>query len=138
PKAGIAEVANGVSIAIAPFFGQLAVAPPREWGRLDSRPPSRHGGNIDNKDLQPGARLFLPVAVEDALFSAGAGHAAQGHGEINQTAIETGLDGRFCLTVRRDLSVNWPIATTPTHLMTMAVHEGRHRAARVEMRGEIE
>jgi len=136
-KAGTAEVADGISVPIAPFFGQLAVAPPREWGRLDSRPPSRHGGNIDNKDLQPGTRLFLPVAVEGALFSTGDGHAAQGHGEINQTAIETGLDGRFRLTVRRDMAVNWPIATTPTHLMTMAAHEDLDHAARLAMREMI-
>src|SRR5215468_7703988 len=89
-------------VPTAPFFGQLAVAPPREWGRLDSRPPLRHGGNMDNKDLRPGTRLFLPVAVDGALFSAGDGHAAQGHGEINQTAIETSLDGRFRLTARRE------------------------------------
>jgi acetamidase/formamidase len=136
-KAGVAEVADGISVPTAPFFGQLAVAPPREWGRLDSRPPSRHGGNIDNKDLRPGTRLFLPVAVEGALFSTGDGHAAQGHGEINQTAIETGLDGRFRLTVRRDMSVNWPIATTRTHLMTMAMHEDLDDAARLAMREMI-
>jgi len=134
---GMAEVASGISVPTAPFFGQLAVAPPREWGRLDSRPPLRHGGNVDNKDLRPGTRLFLPVAVNGALFSAGDGHAAQGHGEINQTAIETSLDGRFRLTARRDMSINWPIASTPTHLMTMAVHEDLDDAARVAMREMI-
>jgi acetamidase/formamidase len=136
-KSGLAEVADGISVPTAPFFGQLAVAPPREWGRLDSRPPLRHGGNLDNKDLRPGTRLFLPVAVEGALFSTGDGHAAQGHGEVNQTAIETGLDGRFRLTVRRDMSLNWPIATTQTHLMTMAVHEDLDDAARLAMREMI-
>lgn len=135
--ANTAEVAPGIRIPTAPFFGQLGVAPPREWGRIDSRPPSRYGGNIDNKDLLPGTRLFLPVAVEGALFSAGDGHAAQGHGEVNQTAIETGLDGRFRLTVRRDLTLHWPIAATPTHLMTMAVHEDLDDAARLAMREMI-
>jgi acetamidase/formamidase len=134
---GMAEVAPGVAIKTAPFFGQLAVAPPREWGRVDSRPPSRHGGNIDNKDLRPGTRLFLPIAVEGALFSTGDGHAAQGHGEINQTAIETSLDGRFKLAVRRDMSIDWPIATTATHLMTTAVHEDLDDAARIAMREMI-
>jgi acetamidase/formamidase len=136
-EAGTALVADGISVPTAPFFGQLAVAPPRDWGRLDSRPPSRHGGNIDNKDLRPGTTLFLPVAVEGALFSAGDGHAAQGHGEINQTAIETGLDGRFRLTARRYFSINWPIACTPTHLMTMAMHEDLDDAARLAMREMI-
>ena len=119
------------------LFRSSRLPPPREWGRLDSRPPTRHGGNLDNKDLRQGTRLFLPVAVDGALFSTGDGHAAQGHGEINQTAIETGLDGRFRLTVRRDLSITWPIACTSTHLMTMAVHEDLDDAARLAMRAMI-
>lgn len=132
-----AEVAPGVAVPLAPFFGQLGVAPPRAWGRIDSRPPSRFGGNIDNKDLQPPARLFLAIANEGALFSAGDGHAAQGHGEVNQTAIETSLEGRFRLTIRRDMEADWPIAVTPSHLMTMAFHEDLDDAARSAMRAMI-
>jgi acetamidase/formamidase len=137
-KTGLADVALGVSIPTNPFFGQLGVAPPVAWGRVDSRPPSRYGGNIDNKDLLPGTSLFLPVANEGALFSAGDGHAAQGGGEVNQTAVETGLDGRLRLSVRRDMRINWPIAVTPTHLMTMAFHEDLDDAARLAMRDMID
>jgi acetamidase/formamidase len=134
---GMAEVAPGLSIPTRPFFGQLGVAPPRDWGRLDSRPPNRHGGNMDNKELLPGTRLLLPVANDGALFSAGDGHAAQGDGEVNQTAIETSLDGRFRLSIRRDLELDWPVAITPTHLMTMAFHEDLDGAARLAMRSMI-
>ncbi len=136
-QTGLARVTDCVSVPTSPFFGQLGVAPPHAWGRLDSRPPSRHGGNLDNKDLRPGTRLFLPIAVPGALFSIGDGHAAQGHGEINQTAIETSLNGRIRLTVRRDFAVEWPIAVTPLHLMTMAVHEDLDDAARLAMRSMI-
>jgi acetamidase/formamidase len=134
---GTAVVAPGVVIPTRPFFGQMGVAPPQSWGRLDSRPPTRYGGNIDNKELIPGVRLFLPVANEGALFSVGDGHAAQGDGEVNQTAIETSLDGRFRLSVRRDVAIDWPIAVTPTHLMTMAVHEDLDDAARLAMRAMV-
>jgi acetamidase/formamidase len=134
---GLAEVAPGVSIPTRPFFGQLGVAPPPEWGRLDSRPPNRHGGNMDNKELLPGTRLLLPVANEGALFSLGDGHAAQGDGEVNQTAIETSLDGRLRLSVRSDVELDWPVAVTPTHLMTMAFHEDLDGAARLAMRSMV-
>jgi acetamidase/formamidase len=134
---GMAEVAPGVSIQTRPFFGQLGVAPPAAWGRLDSRPPNRHGGNIDNKELLPGTRLLLPIAVDGALFSVGDGHAAQGDGEVNQTAIETSLEGRLRLSVRRDLAIEWPMAVTPTHLMTMAFDEDLDGAARLAMRAMI-
>jgi acetamidase/formamidase len=79
----------------------------------------------------------LPIAVDGALFSAGDGHAAQGDGEVNQTAIETSLDGHFRLTLRRDLDIEWPIAVTPTHLLTMAFHEDLDSAARLATRAMI-
>jgi acetamidase/formamidase len=47
--------------------------------------PSATGGNVDCEELVPGSSLFLPIA---ALLSTGDGHAAQGDGEVGQTAIE--------------------------------------------------
>ncbi len=134
---GLAEVVPGLHVPTRPFFGQIGVAPPREWGRIDSRPPNKYGGNIDNKELIPGTRVFLPIWVEGALFSVGDGHAAQGDGEVNQTAIETSLDGRFRLSLRNDFAIEWPLAVTPTHLMTMAFHEDLEDAARIAMRTMI-
>jgi acetamidase/formamidase len=136
-QSGLAEVVSGVRVPTRPFFGQMAVAPPAEWGRYDSRPPNSHGGNLDNKELIPGTTLFLPVWVGGALFSVGDGHAAQGDGEINQTAIETSLDGRFRLTLRRDLAADNPFAVTPEHVMTMGFHEDLDDAARLAMRAMI-
>ncbi len=136
-ETGLAEVAPGLRVPTRPFFGQMGVAPPREWGRLDSRPPNKYGGNIDNKELVAGTRLFLPIWVDGALFSVGDGHAAQGDGEINQTAIETSLDGHFRLSLRSDFAIEWPLAVTPDHLMTMAFHEDLDDAARIAMRTMI-
>ncbi|HEY7243942.1 MAG TPA: acetamidase/formamidase family protein [Xanthobacteraceae bacterium] len=134
---GIATLPPGIKLQSRPFFGQLGVAPPREWGRLDSRPPQKFGGNLDNKELVPGTRLFLPISVEGALFSAGDGHAAQGDGEVNQTAIETGLQGRFRLSVRRDLAIDLPFAVTTDSIITMGFDESLNDAARVAMRSLI-
>jgi acetamidase/formamidase len=136
-KSGLAEVAPGIQLPTRPFFGQMGVAPPREWGRYDSRPPNKFGGNIDNKELVPGARLFLPIWVEGALFSVGDGHAAPGVGEVNQTAIETRLQGRLRLSIRRDLEIDLPFAATRDHLMTMAFNESLDNAARLAMRSMI-
>ena len=79
------------------------------------------GGNLDNKELLPGARLYLPVFVPGANFSCGDGHGVQGDGEVCVTAIETALQGRFRLTVRKDLGLTYPRAETPTHYITMAM-----------------
>jgi acetamidase/formamidase len=115
----------------------MGVAPPHERGRIDSRPPNKHGGNIDNKELLPGARLFLPVWVDGALFSVGDGHGLQGDGEANQTAIETSLQGRLRLSVRHDLKAELPFAVTPESVITMGFHDDLDQAARIAMREMI-
>lgn len=110
----------GMDIPLRPFFGVMAVAPPVAWGTLSTLPPRQNGGNLDNKELVAGTTLYLPIHVEEALFSVGDGHGAQGDGEVCITAIETGLVGTFRLTVRDDLRLAWPLAETPTHMITMA------------------
>ncbi len=44
---------------------------------------------------------YMPVHVPGALFSVGDGHAAQGDGEVNLTAIESPLTGVFRLRFER-------------------------------------
>ena len=124
----VAEFAPGIRIPVRPFFGVLGVAPPE--GRLSSGPPAYNGGNMDNKWLVAGTKVYLPVQVPGALFSAGDGHAAQGDGEVCITAIETNLTGVFRLTVRKDMKLRWPRAETPTHYITMGLHEDLNEAAR--------
>ena len=57
---------------------------------LRTAPPRENAGNLDVKQLTRGSRLFIPVAVEGALYSVGDGHFAQGDGEVCITAIEMG------------------------------------------------
>ena len=51
-------------------------------------PPTKGAGNIDTRHLTAGTRLYLPVFVPGALFSAGDCHGAQGDGEVCVTGIE--------------------------------------------------
>jgi acetamidase/formamidase len=110
----------GIVIPLRPFFGSMGVAPSPEIGRVSSNPPGRHAGNLDNKELVVGSTLYVPVFVPGALFEIGDGHAAQGDGEVDQTAIETSLRGRIQLTVRKGMKLNWPRAETPTDFISMA------------------
>jgi acetamidase/formamidase len=111
----------GVTIPLKPFFGSMGVAPPPDRGRVSSNPPDIHAGNLDNKELVAGTTLYIPVHVAGALFEVGDGHAAQGDGEVNQTAIETSLRGRIQLTVRKDMKLDWPLGETSTHWITMGM-----------------
>jgi acetamidase/formamidase len=115
-----AEFLPGIVIPLRPFFGSMGVAPAADAGRVSSNPPGRHAGNLDNRELVAGSTLYIPVFVPGALFEIGDGHAAQGDGEVDQTAIETSLRGRLRLTVRKDMKVAWPRAETPTDYISMA------------------
>lgn len=114
-----AEVMPGIVVPLRPFFGSMGVAPAPALGRVSSNPPSRHAGNLDNKELVAGTTLFIPVFNKGALLEVGDGHAAQGDGEVDQTAIETNLRGRLQLVVRKDMKLEWPRGETPTHWITM-------------------
>jgi len=135
----ISEVAEGVVISVAdPFFGTMGVAPEPEAGRISSVPPGAYAGNMDNKDLGAGSILYIPVNVEGALFSAGDGHAAQGHGEVSINALETGLRGRFQFFVRKDMKLRWPRAETPTHWIVMGLHDDLDEAMKIAVRETID
>ena len=115
-----AEFLPGIVIPLRPFFGSMGVAPAADAGRVSSNPPGRHAGNLDNRELVAGSTLYVPVFAPGALFEVGDGHAAQGDGEVDQTAIETSLRGRLRLTVRKDMKLAWPRAETPTDYISMA------------------
>ena len=120
-KRNVGVMPWGVELPLAPFFGVMGVAPPPAWGRITSLIPRAMGGNLDNKELRPGARLYLPIFNDGALFSCGDGHGVQGDGEVCVTAIETALEGTFEFILRDDLTFTYPRAETPEHYMTMGM-----------------
>jgi acetamidase/formamidase len=93
-----------IAVPIEPFPGILGTALP-ETGAHSTIPPRRNGGNMDIRHLTRGTRVYLPVLVEGALFSAGDAHAAQGDGEVCVTAIEMAAT----MTLRLDLLHGRPI-----------------------------
>lgn len=138
PGATRVEFAPGITLPLAPFFGSIGVAPPPLVGRISSRPPGWHGGNLDNKDLVAGSVLYLPVHVPGALLSVGDGHGRQGDGEVTGTALETSLRGTFAIRVRKGQSLRWPRAETPTHYIAMGLHEDLDEATRLAVREMVD
>jgi acetamidase/formamidase len=135
---GIAQFSADIEIPLRPFFGIMATGPARSLGRVNSGPPGPFGGNIDLKDLTAGSTLYLPVFVPGALFMCGDGHAAQGDGEVDLTAIETSLTGTFRLDLIKGKSLTWPRAETPSHWITLGLHEDLNEAMRMAIRETIE
>ena len=138
PGADRVEFKPGITLPLAPFFGSIGVAPPPLVGRISSRPPGYHGGNLDNKELVSGTTLYLPVHVAGAQLSIGDGHALMGDGEVTGTALETSLRGTFELRVRKGMHLRWPRAETPTHYIAMGLDPDLDEAAKLATREMVD
>lgn len=136
-KKGIIHFAPGIEIPLKPFFGLMATGPALTLGKINSAPPGVYGGNIDLKDLTEGSVLYLPVHVPGALFMTGDGHAAQGDGEVNLTAIETSLTGTFRFELIKRKFLTLPRAETRSHWITMGLHESLDEAMRICVRETV-
>jgi acetamidase/formamidase len=137
-KQGVAHFAPGIDVPLRPFFGSIGVAPPPAQGRVNSAPPSIHAGNLDNKHLVAGTTLYIPVFTPGALLEIGDGHAAQGNGEVDITALETSLVGTFEVVVRKDMHLAWPRAETPTHWIAMGTDRDLVVATKTAVRQAID
>ena len=126
---GIARSHLGHEIALRPFLGVMGM-PPDEPGRHSTIPPRACGGNLDCKELESGSTLWLPIPVEDALFSCGDGHAAQGDGEVAGTAIECPLERAELTFALEDRELTSPLARGADGAwMTFGLHEDLDEAA---------
>ena len=134
----VAHFAPGIEIPLHPFFGSMGVAPPSDYGRIDSAPPGIHAGNMDNKELVAGSTLYLPVWAPGALFEIGDGHVGQGNGEVDITALETSLVGTLQFIVHKGTNQKYPRAETPTYYISMGFHSELYEATRIAVRQMID
>lgn len=137
-KRMVGRFAPGIEVPLAPFFGSMGVAPPPSFGRYDSAPPTINGGNMDDKALVAGTTLFLPVHAVGALFQAGDGHAAQGNGEVDITALETSLTGTFEFVLHKKTGQSYPRAETPKAYIAMGFDDDLSNATRKALRNMID
>lgn len=137
----VANFAPGVEIPLHPFFGSMGIATPS--GKSDSAPPWMNAGNMDNKELVAGSTLYIPVNTKGANFEVGDGHANQGNGEVDITALETQLTGTFQIILHKGSletpnRLLWPRAETPTAYISMGFHEDLRRATEMAIRNMID
>jgi len=135
PRARIARIENGfvvfrdVKLPVRPVIGTIGVAP--EEGSIPTAVPHRHGGNLDCIEVTRGARLYLPVYVDGALFAAGDLHAVQEDGELCVASIE--VEGRILLRfgVVKGRRAQWPIVEGPNHFSILVSDEDLDKAVRI-------
>ncbi|MGH8633714.1 MAG: acetamidase/formamidase family protein [Burkholderiales bacterium] len=138
-KRRVALFAKGVEVPLAPFMGIVAVAPPPEQKRVSTKPPGAFGGNLDFKHLVAGSTLYLPVFNDGALFYTGDGHACQGDGEVDGTAIEISLTPTVQLIVHQGAgrNMNWPRAEDAAHDYPMGMGSTIDEALRNAIRESV-
>lgn len=106
-KRNTTQFLDGIDLFMKPFPGTVGVALP-EPGNFSVVPPRKNGGNMDIRHLTKGAKLYLPVWVEGALFSIGDTHAAQGDGEVCGTAIEASMETTIRFTLHKGKAIQEP------------------------------
>jgi acetamidase/formamidase len=123
----VAQFRPGINVPLDPFVGVIGLAP-AEPGQHATIPPRRVGGNMDIRFMRAGTTLYLPVAVEGALFSVGDAHGAQGDGEVCGVAIETSGSVTLNFTLHRSFQVAYPMYEVPGGLVRCGVERGYHAA----------
>ena len=131
---------KGIKLPLKPFLGVMGTAPAE--GEFPMLPPQYFGGNIDNKLLTSGTKLYLPVLVPGALFSAADPHAAQGDGESGGTGIETSATVTLRFRVIKGIKIQYPRALvnldSKSCLLTMGISNDLYKASQLAMDGMID
>jgi acetamidase/formamidase len=131
---------RSVKYPVSPFLGMMGVAPDTS-DPVPTRPPGRHGGNLDVKWLTMGSTVYLPVQVPGASFAVGDPHFAQGNGEVALTALEGSLRADLRLTVlsgpgaREAVGrIDNPFAETDEYWIPIGMHTDLDEAMRDAVR----
>jgi acetamidase/formamidase len=138
------ELDFGPVLPALPMIGTLGLALP-EPGEHPLLPPSRHGGNMDIRQLGAGSSVLLPVGVPGALLSLGDGHAAMGDGEICGTGVETSARAVLEIELVKERPIIAPVLETPAAarrtgaaLVTTGIGPDLHRAAKDAARSLVD
>lgn len=127
---------NGIRLRIRPMVGTIGVAP--EGDDYPTGVPYKHGGNLDCVEICRGARLYLPVFVDGALFAAGDLHAIQEDGELCVSSVE--VEGKILLRfgVIKNKRPEWPIVEYNDHFSILVADEDLDRAVEIATEKAVE
>ena len=143
----LAKFSPSITLPLGPFQGTFGVAAPEDRevvGRLapgvvSSVPPGQHAGNLDLRELQEGSVLYIPVWQPGAKIFTGDSHALQADGEVNLTALETGMrEVRVQVHLHERPGWEWPFAETDTHWIALGLHRDLNQACRIALRNALD
>ncbi len=144
-----AKFSPQITLPLGPFQGTFGVAPPADRdvvglyspGVYSSVPPGQHAGNLDLREQTEGSTLYIPVWRDGAKIYTGDSHAMQGDGEVNLTGLETAMQDvrvQVILHPQPKPALEWPMAETPTHWITLGTNRDLGQAFRIALLNAID
>jgi acetamidase/formamidase len=136
-----------ITLPLGPFQGTFGVAAPEDRevvgrvapGIVSSVAPGQHAGTMDLRELQEGTVLYVPVWQPGGKIFTGDSHALQADGEVNLTALETGMrEVRVQVQLHERPGWEWPFAESDTHWMALGMHRDLNEAFRIALRNTID
>lgn len=112
-----------------PMIGVIGTAPAGKG--ISTGFPGPHGGNMDNKYVTTGSRVYLPVNVQHALFGLGDVHGAMGDGEITYIGLEICAEVTVKVELLKNNGLCRPLIETPECWVTTAEHNDMAQSARM-------
>ncbi len=104
---GRAIISDSLSVPIRTMIGCIGVAPAEGKGSTFS-PAYPFGGNMDLREMEAGATLFLPVQVPGGLLSMGDLHAAMGTAEPTWVSLEAAGSATLRISLEKNRSLKFP------------------------------
>jgi amidase len=120
---------DGIRFPTRPMVGVIGVAPAGEG--IDNMYAGPHGGNMDNNDVAPGARVYLPVFVPGALFGIGDVHASMGDGELSGGGFDIESEILVKVELIRAEALRWPRIERNGRVITTGMHRDAVEAMRI-------
>ncbi len=104
---GAAQITAELAVPVEPMIGCIGVAPAK--GESSTLMPAYPwGGNMDLRELEAGATLYLPVQVAGALLSMGDLHAAMGAAEPTWVSLEAAGQATLRIGLEKGLTIPYP------------------------------
>ncbi|MCZ6634258.1 MAG: acetamidase/formamidase family protein [bacterium] len=124
---GRAHISERLTVPLDPMIGCIGLAPER--GRSSTLAPAYPwGGNMDLRELSPGATLYLPVQVPGALLSLGDLHAAMGTGEPACVSLEAVGEATLKIDLEKNTTLQFPMLRLEGHTLCVGMGRSIHEA----------
>ena len=121
PGGNLHLIDNDIIFPADPMIGVVGVAAPASSPDAHySIETGDYGGNMDNNAVKAGAKVYLPVFVEGALFGLGDIHAIMGDGEVFGQGIEICAEVDITVTVKKDMKIERPLVISDEIISTAA------------------